>query len=142
MIVKIDRAKWNTGSRITEPGLYNPPHEPCDEHDQPAHDECYCCLGFLSAACGVPVDAMRNAGVPSDLLEVDDRYQSLPTRLFEVSPFVEQSEDETELWERAFAELNDAEGVDHATRESWIAEGFKTILGCDVEFVGEYTEDS
>jgi hypothetical protein len=41
-------------------------------------------------------------------------------------------------WENMFAIINDDPDIDNEDREAWIAEGFKTVLGYDVEYVGEY----
>lgn len=133
MKVTIDRAKWNTGERLGISRLL-------DENGA------RCCLGFLVKACDIDDDQMLDVGLPSEVglddfgTERSERLRRIPSVLFDTAHQVRtwSTTSYGSDWENIFAAMNDAMGVDHETRESWIAEGFRAVLGCEVEFVGEY----
>ena len=123
MKVTIDRSKWSAGP-----------------YTQPSKNGWYgnalltdrgkrCCLGFLGQACGLTDALARDRALP--------RFQDTdwPKNLFENSVRM----DPYPLhWAQVFADINDSVVVDDGLRESWIAEGFRAVLGVEVEFVGEY----
>lgn len=131
MKVTIDRAKWNVGN------LHGPSCLFSDERDpiRSLWRRSYCCLGFLGKAVGFTDAEMLSKPLPSVIDQERERY---PLRLFRHSGLGDFGGPVT--WQSAFAAMNDADNIDHPTRESWIAEGFRTVLGVDVEFVGEYPE--
>jgi hypothetical protein len=134
MKVMINRRTWNSGDRFEMGGgrLYAPGHAHWVAGDMPSN---YCCLGFLGSFCGATDDEMTDVGLPSETIYPDSPI-AWPDALFE-RPSQAGGFDS---WEAVFAELNDYSktDIDDATREAWIAEGFKTVLGVKVEFVGDY----
>lgn len=129
MKVTIDRAKWNSGDRFEMGGGRLFYAGPTDN---------YCCLGFLGSFCGATDHEMEDVGLPSETVDEDSPI-AWPDALFARSTHVS----EFDTWEAVFAELNDysQQDIDDATREQWIAEGFRTVLGVEVEFVGSYPEE-
>jgi hypothetical protein len=125
--VIIDRRKWNTGKRLAEPKLL-------DELTGSM-----CCLGFLGLACGATRNDLADECLPGDVRKVQ-RLDGLgetpwPEALFGRTDAFRVG---CNTWENILSMMNDVEGIDHADREPWIAEGFKTVLGVEVEFVGDY----
>ena len=124
--VTIDRAKWRTGrfglplaiSAAGDSALLNVEGNRC-------------CLGFLGQACGVDIEERscypRNVPGP------------WPAKLFDVTEHRSRYGMNC-TWEDVFVSSNDADDTDDATREAWIAEGFRTVLDAEVEFIGEYPE--
>ncbi len=84
-------------------------------------------------ACGVPDGPMLEKPLPSDL----NNTQAWPQALFQKTP-VSRTGSEDDTWATVFAALNDAQNIESDTRETFIAYGFREILGVDTEFVGEY----
>lgn len=126
MKVTIDRAKWRTGR-------YGPAHTGGRGFGYSGLLNRFsnrCCLGFLGAACGLP-DAIAAEKVEPCQVQSDAEW---PERLF----FETDARMTERSWEAIFITINDDTSVDDATREAWIAEGFRTILDVEVEFVGEY----
>lgn len=126
MKVVINRAKWNSAHRL-------------NAHESKllltdTRGNCRCCLGFLGAAVGASDDQLVSHCYPRTAESVD-----WPSGLFGPSSW-QPTDTGRVQWETFFAVLNDTAHVDDATRESWIAEGFRIVLGCEVEFVGEYGE--
>lgn len=122
--VVIDRKTWNSGKRLgMSPSLLS------------SATGSRCCLGFLCGAYGVDAERMRDACYPSSIRVRETGL--VPAALFEGSSW-HNKDDERIEWQSCFATLNDFKDIDDATREAWIAEGFRTVLGCEVEFVGEY----
>lgn len=119
--VTIDRSRWLVPST-------------CPDEDGVLLDRTgfRCCLGFLGQACGVPDAPMLGKPLPGDV----NGYDLWPAPLFTKTPLSKTgSEDDT--WATVFAAFNDAD-IDNATREEFIAHGFRVVLGLDTEFVGEY----
>lgn len=134
----IDRATWSAGRHIV----------PCpQEYD--SDDELgnalllsrsgqSCCLGFLGFECGLERGNATDVSVPSDVRS-GARW---PRELFADAPHKADpgAEFSPLKWETVFAVLNDDVAATDEERESWIAAGFRIVLGVDVEFVGEYPE--
>lgn len=146
MKVIIDRAKWNTGGRLAEDGgaaLYLAFQEPDYDDDNESelnsgHQESLCCLGFLGESCGFTREAMLGHPFPSDLPS-----KVWPSALGEETHCVPPGyygSDQPIIWQQIFADMNDHCDVPDDVRESWISTGFRIVLGCDVEFIGEYPE--
>jgi hypothetical protein len=133
--VVIQRGAWNSGGRLNPDGhLFTPFGEFDSLGDvQYGDTDCYCCLGFLGLACGLSDEDMEGLPLPSGV------KATWPKELFDHSGHTVSGIGDA-LWESVFAALNDHEDVDHATRESWISEGFRIVLGVECEFVGEYEE--
>lgn len=127
MKVTIDRAKWNVGERL---GLAALLHE---------RNRSMCCLGFLGASCGIELAKLEDHGMPTELDEGEQ--EKYPGALFRRTNAAIGDNGRLQ-WEDVFQQINDDKSIDDATRESWIAEGFRTVLGVEVEFVGEYPEAS
>lgn len=130
MKVVIDRAKWNTGHRLSDKSVL-----------RNAREE-RCCLGFLGEACGVPASGLEDVFYPLSpaicSIYAPACSRAWPAALFERAPH----EARDTQWRHVFAVLNDYNQsiIDDATRESWISDGFRIVLGCEVEFVGAYPE--
>lgn len=124
MKVIIDRRKWNTGERLSHPSRL------FDENSGSL-----CCLGFLGEACGAKREHLEGINYPGGARE----FATWPPQLFAETPAgLLVASGLSSTWETVLAHINDADHVDDATREAWIAEGFKTVLGVEVEFVGDY----
>lgn len=132
MKVVIDRSKWNTGGRLGHARLFKDTVQDPDGNHLRSADN-FCCLGFLGLACGCAPTDMLGVGFPRSV----HSRQLFPQQLFAESSHTDSC-GAGFSWQMAFADMNDSRKVDHATRESWIAEGFKTVLGVEVEFVGDY----
>ena len=117
--VTIDRAEWNTGERFGPARLL----------DRYEETDARCCLGFLGVACNFPEEDLIDVGLPSEVESASACFW--PHGIWSKSPHNQD-------WENIFAQVNDAPNVDDATREAWIAEGFRRVLNVDVEFVGQY----
>jgi len=91
-----------------------------------------CCLGFLGEACGVRREDLIGRLMPPEEIGSDSPW---PSALQRVAPC---KADIGRSWAETFAWINDIEGIDDETREAWIVEGFRTVLGVDCEFYGEY----
>lgn len=113
----IDRAKWRTGTRGA--GF-------CVLLNRRGYR---CCLGFLGQARGLR-DIDANVGYPSGARHM----ANWPPELFHPAPLDEDS------WEDTLARINDASDIDDATREDWIATGFREVLGIEVTFVNAYPD--
>lgn len=131
MKVTIDRATWSAGERVAP----SRDDEDVPENALLTHHGTRCCLGFLGQSCGVPDTKTLNASLPSDV-----EGHRWPSALFDDAPSRRQYYSKPDDWEIVFSLLNDFEDIDDATRESWIATGFRIVLGVEVEFVGEYPE--
>jgi hypothetical protein len=95
-----------------------------------------CCLGFLGKHIGLDDKFAKLTSFPSYV----KNHTQWPERLFEYANQAEKAYGPS-VWKRfegVFAQINDSEIVPDDVREDWIKEGFKTILGFDVEFTGEY----
>jgi len=84
-----------------------------------------CCLGFLGLSCGIQRDVLLNKQMPGN-------------KVLWPEPLFHNSSTNTHLWQSIFAIINDYPNIDNETREAWVSEGFKTILGYEVEFIGKY----
>jgi len=85
-----------------------------------------CCLGFLGKHIGLDDKFAKLTSFPSYV----KNHTQWPERLFEYANQAEKAYGL--LWQ------GDSETAPDDIREDWIKEGFKTILGFDVEFTGEY----
>lgn len=121
--LEISRKEWLRGGPSRESCLYRP------------EDGKMCCLGFLGRAHGLSNEDMEHRLYPSS---VEDYRESGPQKLFEHHeqrnnwPLYPQK---PEPWEETLGMINDFPGVDDETREAWVKEGFRTLLGYDVTFV-------
>lgn len=130
--VVIDRSKWNSGKRYPSPKLLN--------EEDGGH---MCCLGFLGRACGLADTDLADRVLPDDSrkdLHFDGRESPWPEALFRRDAPLPEGKGGCRTWENLLAIINDDEDADDDDREMWIAEGFRTVLGYEVEFVGEYPE--
>jgi hypothetical protein len=122
MKLVIDRSRWFRGQR-----------NGCGEIENSVllrHGE-RCCLGFLGAACGIPDNELENKCYPRNVF-VDGKY---PAKLFRASWHTDPLDGTFFDWETVFAVLNDTYAIDEPTREAWLTEGFRAVLGVEVEFV-------
>lgn len=115
----IDRATWGAGQHLEGSSCL------LTHHGQ------RCCIGILGGALGVPDADLLHRWYASTL-----RSWPWPEALFEMSPH----DRETFEWQHVLAALNDERDIDDATRESWIATGFREVLGIEVTFTGEYPD--
>lgn len=132
--VRIDRATWAAGSHV-ERGYLS---ELLNRAGQ------MCCLGFLAEACGVPRPSLLGTPMPGNLVV---HRELLPSVLFERG--YTSTTGNASSWEFALATINDIGNgdasftdIDDATREAWIAEGFRTLLGIEVEFFNDYPAEA
>lgn len=97
-----------------------------------------CCLGILgqfknlsdedALEIELPQDVPGNANWPEELFHETTAY----------APYVTLPAQDNMMWDSVFAAINDTHGIDDDIRESWIATGFKEVLGIEVIFTGEY----
>jgi len=130
----IERSKWFVGD----------PYSSCllgSESATGRDDSKMCCLGFLGEACGISKDSMYKRSLPKHTLSWE--LTIWPEELF--TPCNDAYADITAIgkyyynsWQEVLAAINDADISDNDIRESWIKEGFKILLGYEVEFVGDY----
>lgn len=120
--VVIDRAIWVNGNYGGESQLLNSLGEKC-------------CLGFLGSACGYSDLQLKCVSLPwAAGARYNEDSNNWPIQLFMIT---NPNKDITS-WKRVLSLINDYRFIDDQNREDWIAEGFKTILGYEVKFVGEY----
>jgi hypothetical protein len=120
--LEISRKEWLRGGPSMKSFLYRP------------DDGKMCCLGFLGRACGLTVKEMEYSSYPSNVRAYRDNGPS------ELLDYHEQrlplsSGQRDEPWEETIGCINDAEDIDDETREAWVIEGFRALLGYDVTFV-------
>jgi len=135
----IDRRYWLRGRGGEASGLLMSRISP---YPLPAGDE-MCCLGFFCLQQGIARDDLRYRSVPSNVNAFWSEGPFSRSATFRF-PWLrehtgnrlrESSDLGGALWEDVLAIINDCKTIDDATREVWLAEGFKTLGGIEVEFV-------
>lgn len=113
----IDRARWACGGKNGEPMLLN-------------RDGNMCCLGFLGAVCGIPLEEMDGRGSPADVRKYADRYpQDIRPDQFADSDFAS-----------ILMDFNDSPNLPNSGREQSITEMMSSV-NVSVEFIGEYPKE-